>query len=289
LSKRGGRTGGLTALRPTLREGRRKKAPGNDKWRAYIAPAGRYDEKMTPTLATEVQHHASNEAGRDFVVGDLHGCVDALRFLLREVNFDAAADRLFSVGDLIDRGEQCEEALTLLDKPWFHAVLGNHEDALCAVVEGRLPRHQWYGIGGGWAQHVPERALALYAKRLRQLPLVRTVGEGGARFNVLHAEFFGDDTELDAGQFNEHVRERMLWGRELAFNAGTPASLALSLTYCGHTPMREPRQIGSQMYIDTGAYIAEGRLTMVEALSLRNWSVSTQAAREQGAAAFALP
>jgi serine/threonine protein phosphatase 1 len=244
---------------------------------------------MTPTLAPEVLHHAANAAGRDYVIGDLHGCVDALRYLLCKVGFDAANDRLFSVGDLVDRGDQCEEALALLDKPWFYAVLGNHEDALCAVAEGRLARHRWYGIGGGWAQTLPDHVLAAHAKRLRELPLVRVVGEGARRFNVLHAEFFGDDADLDAGQFEPEVRERMLWGRELALNVGAPQRHALSLTYCGHTPMRKPRQIGSQMFIDTGAFIPEGCLTMFEALTSMHWSISVQAARALGAHEMALP
>jgi serine/threonine protein phosphatase 1 len=244
---------------------------------------------MTSAPVPVVQHHASNLAGRDFVVGDLHGCVDALRFLLRETGFDAARDRLFSVGDLIDRGDQCEEALGLLERPWFYAVLGNHEDTMCAVADGRLPRYRWYGIGGAWAEALPEGALLRHAARLRQLPVARVVGEGAARFNVLHAEFFGDDADLDAGRIDATVRERMLWGRELALGEMEPPRHALSPTYCGHTPMREVRQIGSQIFIDTGAFIPEGRLTMVEALTQRQWSISTRDARQQGAAQIALP
>jgi serine/threonine protein phosphatase 1 len=244
---------------------------------------------MTSAPVPVVQHHASNLAGRDFVVGDLHGCVDALRFLLRETGFDAARDRLFSVGDLIDRGDQCEEALGLLERPWFYAVLGNHEDTMCAVADGRLPRYRWYGIGGAWAEALPEGALVRHAARLRQLPVARVVGEGAARFNVLHAEFFGDDADLDAGRIDATVRERMLWGRELALGEMEPPQHALSPTYCGHTPMREVRQIGSQIFIDTGAFIPEGRLTMVEALTQRQWSISTRDARQQGAAQIALP
>lgn len=244
---------------------------------------------VQPAAQRVVEHHPANLRGRDFVVGDLHGCMDALRHLLRSIAFDPTCDRLFSVGDLVDRGEHSEAALALLDKPWFYPVLGNHEDSLCAVVDGRLARHRWYGIGGGWSQALPERSLAAHAKRLRELPLVRTVGEGAARFNVLHAEFFGDDVELDAGQFDTTVRERMLWGRELALNAGVPPHRALSLTYCGHTPVRELRQIGSQMFIDTGAFIPEGRLTLVEAMTPRHWSISVQAARAMGAADMALP
>ncbi|WP_321899002.1 metallophosphoesterase [Paraburkholderia heleia] len=246
---------------------------------------------MTHTPEALVQHHAANLAGRDFVVGDLHGCVEALRYLLREVEFDTARDRLFSVGDLVDRGEreQCEQALALLDKPWFYAVLGNHEDALCAVAEGRMPRNRWYGIGGGWAQSVPDAELVHYAQRLRQLPLARVVGEGEKRFNIIHAEFFGDDAALDSGQFDSDVRERMLWGRDLVLGTGDPTRHGLSLTFCGHTPVREVRQIGAQVFIDTGAFITEGRLTMVEALTSRVWSVPQVEALAHGAAAIVLP
>jgi serine/threonine protein phosphatase 1 len=250
--------------------------------------------RMTRYSAPVVQYHARNEAGRDFVIGDLHGCVDALRFLLREVHFEPARDRLFSVGDLVDRGEQSEQALELVGKPWFFPVLGNHEDALCAVAEGRLPRHRWYGIGGAWADGLDDRELARYAERLRRLPLVRVVGHGAQRFNVLHAEFFGDDEDLDDladTRLSDTVREQILWGREIALGAIKPPKRALGLspTYCGHTPMREVKQIGSQIFIDTGAFVAHGRLTMVEALTTRRWSVSTAEAREKGAAACALP
>jgi serine/threonine protein phosphatase 1 len=245
---------------------------------------------MDSTLVTDVCHHSTNRTGRDFIVGDLHGCVDALRYLLHEVEFDPARDRLFSVGDLVDRGAQSEEALALLDRPWFHAVLGNHEDTLIAVAEGRLRRQWWYGIGGSWAAALPDERLRHYAEKLRTLPLARVVGSGSERFNVLHAEFFGSDADLDAGVFSDEARQRLLWGRELAIGNGDPErQRGLSLTYCGHTPMRELQQIGSQVFIDTGAFGPGGKLTVVEARRCRRWQVTVDAARAEGAAALALP
>lgn len=237
-----------------------------------------------------VCRHPSNTEGRDFVVGDLHGCVDALRYLLRDIEFDGERDRLFSVGDLIDRGGQSEEALALLDKPWFYAVLGNHEEALCRVADGSMRRDWWYGIGGEWAARLSDETLQTYAGRLRTLPLVRVVGSGMRRFNVVHAEFFGSDTELDSGLFSERVRQQLLWGRELALGNGDPLRQNhLSVTYCGHTPMREIGRIGSQIFIDTGAFALTGKLTVTEALTPHAWSVSVEAALAQGAADMALP
>jgi serine/threonine protein phosphatase 1 len=237
-----------------------------------------------------VRRHEANLIGRDFVVGDLHGCVDALRYLLREIVFDPACDRLFSVGDLIDRGRHSEEALALLDKPWFFPVLGNHEEALCLVAEGVMRQSAWNALGGEWAQRLPAHVLRAYAARLRTLPLVRVVGSGSRRFNVLHAEFFGDDAALDTGVFTERVRQQMIWGRELALGGGVAErQIGLSPTYCGHTPMREIGRIGAQIFIDTGAFASTGKLTVTEALTPRAWSISVEQALFEGADQMSLP
>ena len=51
-----------------------------------------------------VQRFTQNTRGRDFVVGDLHGCFDHLRVMLEHIQFNRVTDRLFCVGDLVDRG-----------------------------------------------------------------------------------------------------------------------------------------------------------------------------------------
>lgn len=72
----------------------------------------------------------ANIDGRDFIVGDLHGCYQELMNLLDYVKFDPKIDRLFSTGDLIDRGPHSKECINLLKKDWFYPVYGNHEDLL---------------------------------------------------------------------------------------------------------------------------------------------------------------
>ena len=66
--------------------------------------------------------------GRDLIVGDVHGCFTKLRASLDAVGFNLERDRLFSVGDLVDRGPESDRALEWLAQPWFHAISGNHED-----------------------------------------------------------------------------------------------------------------------------------------------------------------
>src|SRR3546814_1255791 len=55
-------------------------------------------------MTTYHQLLPSNDIGRDFIVGDLHGCLDLLQAELTRIEFDRSKDRLFSVGDLVDRG-----------------------------------------------------------------------------------------------------------------------------------------------------------------------------------------
>lgn len=77
----------------------------------------------------------ANVEGRDFVVGDLHGCFEELLKLLKYVSFDVEKDRLFSTGDLIDRGPRSLDCISLLSKSWFYPVLGNHEDLFLSKLK----------------------------------------------------------------------------------------------------------------------------------------------------------
>jgi len=65
------------------------------------------------------QHFASNKHGHDYVVGDVHGDYERLTDLLLVIKFDVTVDRLFAVGDLIDRGPDSVKCLELLNESWF--------------------------------------------------------------------------------------------------------------------------------------------------------------------------
>lgn len=73
-----------------------------------------------------------------YAVGDLQGCLDPLLCLLDEVNFRPGQDRLWLVGDLVNRGPQSLETLEFLYENREHivAVLGNHDLHLLAYAYG---------------------------------------------------------------------------------------------------------------------------------------------------------
>ncbi len=77
-----------------------------------------------------------------YAVGDLQGCLDPLKALLADVAFTSQQDRLWLVGDLVNRGPQSVDVLRFLRSMGavVTAVLGNHDLYLLAVAAGLPPK-----------------------------------------------------------------------------------------------------------------------------------------------------
>lgn len=219
--------------------------------------------------------YEQNLAGRDFVVGDLHGCYEDLLRALTMLNFDGQVDRLFSVGDLVDRGPDSFKCANLIYEPWFFAVKGNHEELMYETMLRNSRDHAgtWLGNGGQWFASEDEGELKAVCRDIEMLPYVISVGEGENRFNIVHAELKRSrnwekqpvtDMSLDHWDFSNWELADMMWGRTIISNGKRKIEELeadelwhdmdnLSLTFVGHTPVRNVVQVQKHMYIDTGA------------------------------------
>ena len=80
-----------------------------------------------------------------WVIGDIHGCFDSLQDLWSQLDLDPGEDRLWLVGDLVNRGPKNLEVLRWgrrlsgLMGERMAVVLGNHDLHLLAVAAGINP------------------------------------------------------------------------------------------------------------------------------------------------------
>ncbi|NVJ96912.1 MAG: metallophosphoesterase [Alphaproteobacteria bacterium] len=204
-----------------------------------------------------------NREGRDFLLGDVHGELDAFLAELKRVKFDYRCDRVISVGDLIDRGPKSYECLKLLYEPWFFATRGNHETMLLdAQFEGAVA--MWMQNGGDWFLKLTDEQKDECTKLAQSLPLAITLEiPDGRSIGVTHAEWPGEDW----GHIDEMVRDlyqvqAMLWGRRVLTKGKPQNDRTAVLTVHGHTPIKAPRKLGSALFIDTGC-VYGGTLTLV--------------------------
>lgn len=79
-----------------------------------------------------------------YAIGDIQGCFHSFRNLLKQIGFRPESDRLWLVGDIINRGSASLEMLRWVyeHQDALVMVLGNHDLHTLAVAEGYVPQHK---------------------------------------------------------------------------------------------------------------------------------------------------
>lgn len=227
-----------------------------------------------------VRRFPVNLTGRDYLVGDLHGCYDQVIEGLRRVGFDTTKDRLFSLGDTVDRGPESHRALGFLSQPWVFATRGNHEDMFIELYESGEPHEAAVEFmtshnGMGWWRDFPEALRGALLERFRAMPLVIEIETPRGTVGLVHAEVpSGMDwtafvDRIEAG--DKETVHAALWGRRRLGCEDESGVKGIGRIFVGHTPVHAPRRLGNVFYVDTGAVFGvlagapeDGRLTFSE-------------------------
>ncbi len=214
-----------------------------------------------------IKYFEQNLNGIDYVVGDIHGEFVQLVEGLRALKFNPKFDRVFSVGDLVDRGANSPAALKWLAQPWFHAVLGNHEEMLLESFENEKMMCLMLDNGGDWWLQADTQMQYEFQRALYKLPVVIEVETKKGAIGIVHADvpsrmsWKNFKFKLEAN--DKKVREIALWSRIRSTSMLSKPVDGITKVYCGHTVVNEPKIIKNVHFIDTGAYKKNGRLTIL--------------------------
>lgn len=214
-------------------------------------------------------------------MGDIHGRADLLDILLGRIAADASRhpeDRertLVLLGDYIDRGTSSRAVVDRLlsdPLPGFATVrlLGNHEEALLAFLDGESGAMDWLSYGGLetlMSYGVPLRAMPSDPERAAELRAALSEALPPA-----HLAFFrscalqhslGDFVFVHAGvrpgiPLDQQDPQDLLWIRDefLRDNEPLPGKVVVH----GHTICDLPQDRGHRINVDTGTFVS-GRLT----------------------------
>ena len=254
--------------------------PIMEEWGCYVAPVRSVaPADSDPTLTAgpgansfvtpRVSHVAENARGRDFVVGDVHGCFRTLERALEGLDYDPERDRLFGVGDLVNRGPYSVEALEWLERRFEAVALGNHDRAVLRWFEtplGTLPPS-----GSEWLTDVPEGQRSRWCAALAAMPVAITLETPYGAVGIVHAEVphltwseatlmleRGDPCAVDVALLGllgspETIRE----------HESRPVGGLRALVH-GHAARNGVRRSANRWNIDTGAGIQRlNRLTIL--------------------------
>lgn len=240
-----------------------------------------------------IQKIARNTRGRDFIVGDIHGCYEHFQKRLARVGFDPTVDRVFPVGDLVDRGPNNERVLDYLGEDWFLPVIGNHEAFILKLyrdgppspavlkesLEFKKSGFEWWG----------KTSLAFrneFIEKVGQLPIATELKTSLGKVGIIHADvpkgLHWDQITTLINHPEEAQRKLLLSDRSrIAAGDETPVP-GIERVYVGHNVVKRPVILGNLVALDTGAYMGKTkRWGGKGSLSLVRADVSWEQLREE--------
>jgi len=147
-----------------------------------------HDVFIVPSF-NPVRSFEINTDGEDWFVGDVHGMFTQLDVELERSGFDARCDRLFMVGDLIDRGPDSFAAVDFLERHYVHSVRGNHDQFFLDAQHCEVIRNFWVNHAGGlWSMAISQADLNALYNTIESLPIAMNISTAYGRFGVVHAE-----------------------------------------------------------------------------------------------------
>jgi Calcineurin-like phosphoesterase len=197
------------------------------------------------------------------VIGDIHGCYYTLTDLVKKIKQKYPGIKIYSVGDLVDRGNFSCEVMEFIKDAQIEFTPGNHDYMFMYFIEQPTSV-----LGNAWIYNGSENTTASYEGRtekirshielIKKYPLfynlsdcfISHAGISSYYKSKLSKNYLENldnlDDVVDIDLANEHG---ILWTRDELINLG-------KLQIVGHTRMDKVTldKVNNVAYIDTSAY-----------------------------------
>ncbi|EKT4523086.1 metallophosphoesterase [Pseudomonas putida] len=231
---------------------------------------------------------SANHKGRDFITGDIHGSFELLEKILKKISFNTSVDRIFSTGDLVDRGPFSKNVLEWLKQPWFHSIRGNHEQMAIDSINGNGDALRHSKNGGDWFYKCSHHIQKEITLAFNQLPIAIEISlPNGSTTGIIHAEPPNWEEGLEWSKsialLDEPIeRERTealfqaLYARKRLNTMDKKPILGIGNLFVGHSTVPKPLRLGNTFYIDTGCSFPDGSLTIFDIKSMTSTSIQSE-------------
>lgn len=190
------------------------------------------------------------------VIGDIHGCADSLAKLLEMISHD---EKIYSTGDLIDRGPDSKGVVSLCMARGVMPVMGNHEHMLIDYLDETGiygPGVFLFNGGGKTLLSYNYKIPADHLEYIRSFPLYIET----EHFFLSHAGIHFQKDLNGACDLKKNIEHNIIWNRG-------PLADIHKLQIVGHTPVPYVKELQTNgevvgINIDTGCvYSALGKLS----------------------------
>ena len=205
---------------------------------------------------------------RNLVISDIHSCLKTFQYLLEESIFLTKEDKLYLLGDYIDRGPDSKgviDHIISLTRNGYqvYPIKGNHEQLLLDSYNERpFAEQTWLRNGGAitlesfhvsQAKKIPFEYISFFSSLRNYIEL--------ENFILVHAGF---NFEIN-NPFDD--RESMLWIREYKVE---PSKINYKILVQGHTPTSlenikksiTDRKNTYRIFLDNGCVYGDTRYDM---------------------------
>ena len=170
----------------------------------------------------------------NYIVGDIQGCYRGLKNLLKKIQFNQNSDILWSVGDLVARGEDSLSTLSLLYDlgEAFQAVLGNHDLHLLSVINQVKPANPKDKL----ISLLESPDLDRYEQWMRQFPLAQMVDE---KTLISHAGLYPEWSFKKAIKLSSEVQNVLISDNYIDFLTRMYSKKMSNWEQVKHAPQRQ--------------------------------------------------